>query len=156
QEGKKDRAIALANEVADARKQDLTMQFLLADVLGAAGKGAERDERLRALFARLPEHPEVGKRMLLACTSQQHWAEAGRGSAPHPRKPPPFAFELAYSVADQSTAGAMMQRAYLLPQLADEGGLTLRFLVPAGTTTLDLRLPPNGHYDLRAPQLALG
>jgi hypothetical protein len=156
QEGKRDAAIRLANEVADARPQDLSMQFLLTDVLGAAGDSAERDEHLRALFARLPEHPEVAKRMLLACTSQQHWAEAGRVIAAHLRRPPPFAFELAYSVADQSAAGAMMQRAYLLPQLADDGGLALRFLVPAGTTTLDVRLPPNGHYDLRAPLLALG
>src|SRR5262249_3227385 len=91
----------------------------------------------------------------LAGTSQQHGAEAGQVVAAHLRKPPPFAFELSYSVADQTAAALPMQRAYLLPQLADDGVVAVRFLVPPGTTSLDIRLPPNGSYDLRAPRLEL-
>ena len=150
--GELDQALAFATELRQSRPQDLTFQFLYADLLRATGDPQGSDRVLEDLFARIPEHGEIAQRTTQAALHKQRWLQAGLTLNEHLRKPPSLDFWVKYQTANQDPVSASLQRCPLFMRLDDTGQLSTRFAVPAGATRVELQRPLGATFALHGPR----
>lgn len=112
--------------------------------------GARRHDavaELENLFAVLPEHSEIARRLLTAHTEVRDLAAAGRVLAGHLRAPRPWMFTLQYEAPEP--ADPALRRMQVQPMMAADGRFWLTCRLPPGSTALQLDLPVRDWDGLR-------